>query len=385
MAKCDIRSAFRLLPVLPEQYHLLGMKWNDNYYFDKCMPMGARSSCNLFELFSTGLEFISKKANINYIIHYLDDFMIVGRSHKYCMDDLNKFLNICIELNVPIAPEKTVLPSQVIQFLGIEIDSIKQEVRLPMDKIVKCRNEIKFIIGKDKCSLKELQSIMGLLNFACSVIMPGRAFIESIRILTKGLKKQHHKRRLTKQAKLDLRVWLEFLEKCNGVTLYKEEMFFSPGVVHIWTDASQLVGLGAVLGCQWFALEWPTDWWRNQNITLLEFIPILLALETWKNIIKNKVVKIHTDNQSLVSIINKQHSDEHLVRVVLRGFVLTLLNYNILVRAEHVPGHKNLQADALSRNLLLQFRVLHPLACPEQSQTPPLPPSLESTTTWTLC
>ena len=61
MAKCDIRSAFRLLPVLPEQYHLLGMKWNDNYYFDKCMPMGARSSCNLFELFSTCLEFISKK------------------------------------------------------------------------------------------------------------------------------------------------------------------------------------------------------------------------------------------------------------------------------------------------------------------------------------
>ena len=142
------------------------------------------------------------------------------------------------------------------------------------------------------------------------------------RILTVDLKKPHYKRRLTKQAKLDLMVWLEFLNYHNGVTLYKDQLFLSPGIVNIYTDACVNIGLGAVLGKQWFACQWPTEWGRQQNITLLEFIPIVLAIVTWRSIIRNKAVIFHTDNLSLVSIINKQHSNEGLVRSVLRGFVL---------------------------------------------------------------
>ena len=214
-------------------------------------------------------------------------------------------------------------------------------------------------------------------------MVPGRAFLQSVRILTIGLKKPHYKRRMTQQAKLDLMVWLEFLNYHNGVTLYKHQLFLSPGVVNIHTDACINIGLGAVLGKHWFACQWPTEWWRQQNITLLEFIPIVLAVVTWKSILKNKVVIFHTDNLSLVSIINKQHSNEGLVRSVLRGFVLSLLKFNIKANAIHISGKENSKADALSRDLITQFRLLHPLALKEPSETPALPPYLESTGTWT--
>ena len=59
MAKTDIEKAFRILPLQPEQYHLVCYKWNNLYYHDKAMVMGCRSSCSLFEKFSTSLEFIA--------------------------------------------------------------------------------------------------------------------------------------------------------------------------------------------------------------------------------------------------------------------------------------------------------------------------------------
>ena len=48
LAKTDIKSAFRLIPLHPDDYPLVGFKWDGGYYFDKCLPMGASSACNIF-------------------------------------------------------------------------------------------------------------------------------------------------------------------------------------------------------------------------------------------------------------------------------------------------------------------------------------------------
>ena len=47
---------------------------------------------------------------------------------------LGTLKKICSELGVPLAPEKQDGPTPVIVFLGIVIDTIKQEMRLPEDK-----------------------------------------------------------------------------------------------------------------------------------------------------------------------------------------------------------------------------------------------------------
>ena len=74
-----------------------------------------------------------------------------------------------------------------------------------------------------------------------------------------------------------------------------------------------------------------------------------------------------------MNIINKQFSEEPLVCIVLRGFVLSLLKYNILAKAGHISGKHNLKADALSRNLFKQFQTLHPAALAQTSPVPVLP------------
>lgn len=114
LAKTDIKSAFRNILINPCDYHLLGMFWRDCFYFDKCMPMGCASSCKIFEAFSTAVEWIARtKLKIKFMLHLLDDFLIVAPSQNICLLQLNCFLQLCAYLGIPMAPDKTMGPCQI--------------------------------------------------------------------------------------------------------------------------------------------------------------------------------------------------------------------------------------------------------------------------------
>ena len=81
LAKSDIESAFRLLPVHPDDHHLLGMMWQGHYYYDLCLPMGCASSCKLFEEFSTALEHLIRYHTKSVILHVLDGFLFIERQN----------------------------------------------------------------------------------------------------------------------------------------------------------------------------------------------------------------------------------------------------------------------------------------------------------------
>ena len=76
---------------------------------------------------------------------------------------------------MPLAAEKTILPTTSLPFLGITLDTIALEARLPPDKLRQCNTLLTDFAARSKVTLKELQSLIGVLNFACSVIVPGRA------------------------------------------------------------------------------------------------------------------------------------------------------------------------------------------------------------------
>ena len=92
--------------------------------------------------------------------------------YNHSLADLYKFLDMARVLGVPIKSEKTVLPCTSLTFVGIEIDSVLMKKRLPLDKLEKIRNLLQSYQHKKKVTLVELQSLIGLLNFACSVATP---------------------------------------------------------------------------------------------------------------------------------------------------------------------------------------------------------------------
>ncbi|KAK3101439.1 hypothetical protein FSP39_003614 [Pinctada imbricata] len=285
-AKTDIKSAFRLINLSQSEFKYLGFVWQNQFYFDCCLPFGLSSSCKIFERFSTALQWCAQtKLEIHNMTHVLDDFIIVESSQKTCNHNLALFLEMCKSLGVPIADEKTVEACQVITFLGIELDTINMEARLPDEKVQKCKIKISEFLTKSKVTLRELQSLIGLLNFACNVVIPGRPFLRRLINLTIGVSKPFYKVRLTKSAKLDLSVWLNFLKEFNGKCLFLPDEFVSSSTLKLYTDASGTNGYAAVFGNQWFCGQWDVNW-ANKNIAVLELYPIVIAVEIWSQLKK---------------------------------------------------------------------------------------------------
>ena len=360
LAKTDIKNAFRIIPIHPDDYGLLGMQWRGLYFYDRCMPMGCSSSCLTFETFSTAVEWIARnKLKIDYILHILDDYLLVAPTEQLCQQQLDLFLSLCSYLGIPIAPDKTCGPSTTMSFAGIELDSIFLEARLPHDKIEKCISLISVFLHRTKVTLKEVQSLNGLLNFACSVIRPGRAFLRRLIDLTVGVHLPNHRIRLNREVKEDLKTWLSFLLNFNGRYFFLDDLWVNSSTLNLFTDASGAHGFGAIFGSHWCYRKWPSNW-EYQNIAILEFYPIVLSLYLWGEAMSNQCILFFTDNESLVHVINRQTcKDKHLMAFVQK-LVSICLHHNILFKAKHIPGIHNNQADALSRLQVQTFRHLAP-------------------------
>ena len=181
MAKTDIKSAFRIVPIHPTDHELLGFEWEGKLYFDRCLPMGCSASCNIFETFSTALQWTALRYSTDFeMLHVLDDFVFISPEKEKCNKGLQTFLTLCSKIGVPIAEEKTEGPHQILTFLGIELDSNVMEARLPKDKLEKGQKMISEFMTKEKLTPTELQSLTSFLNFTTSVILPGRPFLRKL-------------------------------------------------------------------------------------------------------------------------------------------------------------------------------------------------------------
>ena len=197
MAKIDLANAFRIIPVHPNDRHLLGMKWNGKLYIDQQLPFGLRSAPVLFNGYADALEWIMRNEGVQNLLHYLDDFLVLGPAGSgVCQAALCSMLSLCDKLGVPLAHEKIVGPTTSLVFLGILLDSTVMETRLPEDKLVQLTSELQVWSSKKSCSKKELERLLGLLNFVCLVIPQGRCFLRRMFNLLHSVKEPNHFLRL---------------------------------------------------------------------------------------------------------------------------------------------------------------------------------------------
>ena len=338
LAKTNIESAFKIVPIHPSDYHLLGLAWNSNFYYDKCLPFGCSSSCNIFETFSTALEWAAQnKLHIPGDLHLLDDFLFIAPSRTQSSGSLSSFIRMCALMGIPIACDRTFDAATILDFAGINLDTIQTTARLPADKIRKCKAAIAVLDQKKRVTLHQLQSVIGLLKCACSVIIPSRAFLHWLIDLMIGLTKPYHHVRLNKEARADLAAWGVFLDTFNGMAFFLDDAWVPNSHLRLYTDAAASLGYGAILGQKWFFGEWP-DHWKHQNITLLEFFPILAAVIVRAPLLHNKRIMFYTDNMALVHVINNNTSKEPQIMVLVTKLVVSCMLNNIQFRATHVSG-----------------------------------------------
>ena len=256
----------------------------------------------------------------------------------------------------------------MLTFLGIEIDSVAMELRLPQSKLMELRELIKEWRVKPHCKRKELESLTGKLQHACTVVKPGRTFLRRLLELLAGTRKDHHHIPLRGAAKSDIAWWDLFLETWNGVSIIPPSGM-ELVTHHCWTDAAGGTGCGAVWDRQWFQYLWDQTP-QGETIATLELLPIALACMIWGRQWKGSLVVLHCDNQAVVHVVSSGYSKDKEIMHLLRCMFFFRAYWGFELRAEHIAGEKNVAADAISRNNLSLLFQVWPDTSPQPTAIP---------------
>ena len=385
VAKSDMSSVFRHVPMRKDQWFLLVMKayhpiTNKVYYFvDKCLPFGSSISCAIFQDVSNAIAYIvkhrTKKPNVN----YLDDYLFAAALKRMCDWQIKVFLDVCEQIRFPVAIEKTYWGTTVLVFLGLLLDTQRQLVCIPTDKIAKAIELVNWFLSKKKATLLQFQKLCGNLNFLCRCIVPGRAFLRRLYVAGNPQLKQHHHLKITQEHKLDLETWRFFLTQPD--IFYRQ--FIQPQVhtaqeLDMYSDALQnfKLGFGAYCGPEWTFGQWDEEFCQKYepSIEYLELFGVAVAVINWLKLFKNMKIVLFCDNQAVVNMINNASSKCKNCMVLIRMIVLEGLVCNTRVFAKYVRSNDNGKADALSR---LQWNRFFSLASNSMNSiATPIPPCL---------
>ena len=192
LAKVDIRSAFRLLPLHAADWHLLGTKWKKKIYIDTCLPFCLHSAPKLFNILAGLLSWLAQQNGVSFLVHYLDDFLTIGPPNSAtCGNNLNILEHLCEDLGIPLALEKVEGPSNTICFLGITLDTIRMEIRLPTDKLQRIKDTLSNWLEKKKAKKRDVLYLVGLLQHASKVVRCGRTFVGRMYAAAAKVRKLH--------------------------------------------------------------------------------------------------------------------------------------------------------------------------------------------------
>ena len=177
MGKTDLSSAFRVLPLKKGCYCWLIMKTvnpemgETKYFVEKCLPFGASISCSHYQRFSNAIKHImlfrmGLKNPGRDITNYLDDFLFLALTKLICDDMIAKFMDLCAEINLSVAIEKTEWADMLIVFLGILLDRHNLVLSLPREKQAKALKLLNGIMDKKRARFERPPDFNWIFEFS---------------------------------------------------------------------------------------------------------------------------------------------------------------------------------------------------------------------------
>ena len=348
MARLDLKSAYLHVPIHPEHRPYLDFFHLGKRYRYRCLPFGLSCAPRVFTKLLKPVVAHLRSQGVRLVI-YLDDLLIIGDTESHLQQHLKMTMDLLESLGFLLNEKKSELtPCRRIRFLGFEVDSNKMTLRLPKEKLRDIRKAVVQARSHPTMPLRHLASLIGKIGAASLALLPGRL---QHRFLLRD--KNHALQRgltytdlvtLSRPARDELDWWLHHLEEWNGRAIVP-----APVQRTLTTDASEL-GWGAYLDSHnqtngpWTPAE------LLLPINVRELMAVQFGLLSFLPLLRNKVVKVQTDNITTMAYINKMggtRSDNLLL--VAKQIWSVCLDHNILLQSVYLPGIDNSVADLLSR------------------------------------
>ena len=370
MTVVDIKSAYRAVPIMEKHRKYLGFRWEldgvTRTYVDNRLCFGLRLGPQFFQYISNFIHDTLWHCYKVKTVNYLDDFIAVCNTYDNCLLAQKCILSTLRNLGFHVAYDKVSPPSTCTVYLGVEIDSIAMELRLPQGKLEKLKKLLEIYVSREWISKKDLESLGGLLAHCAHLVRGGRTFCRRIYNLYKETCLRNVKKvKIPPEVKSDLNWWRVFCVSFNGVSQINNVDYPHPMV----SDAS-FKGFGVYMDSDWVAGTWSEedslvlstkcnhsgsppmverDVVDFRNINVLELWPIVVGLKRWASKLRNKTLTLFTDNTQVMFMLRKGSSTNPICMSWIREIYWLCVFNNIELQPKYINTHNNLIADTLSR------------------------------------
>ena len=124
-------------------------------------------------------------------------------------------MDLCGELQIPVAHNKTEWASTLVVFLGNLLDSERFILSIPLEKQAKALKLLEDLENKKKATIHPLQVLTGYLNFLLKAIHPGCTFTRRIYNKFTNLQtnksgkplKSHHHVKIDEELRFNCAIW----------------------------------------------------------------------------------------------------------------------------------------------------------------------------------
>lgn len=332
----DINSAFWSIPLRVEDRNKTGFVTQEGHFQWTCLPFGLKTSPAIFQRILSNI--LRKYKLSNFTINYIDDILVFSKTFLEHINHLNQLLEAIMKEGFRLKFTKCLFAANSVKYLGHIIQN--NTVRPVKDNLISIRN---FPTPKTQ---KNIRQFLGKINFYNEYIPKSAIILDPLHnLLRKGQRF----------------IWSEECE--NSFKKIKEllcsqpilEIFDKDLPVNIYTDAS-LLGIGAILKqIQTNGKEKPVAYFskklnesqKKKKAIYLECLAIKEAIKYWQYWLIGKPFTVYSDHKPLENLNIKSRTDEELGDL---SYYLSQYEFKI----KYAPGKKNLEADCLSRNPVLE-------------------------------
>lgn len=362
----DIQDAYLHIPVAPSVRRYFRFVVQGTVYQFRVLPFGLSTAPREFtQLLRPVLQYLRQRG---IKVHaYLDDWIVRAASRDQCHRHTQELLETLEHLGWLVNyPKSELEPRQAFEFLSMAFDTVRATVAPAPKFQTRVHNLALQTRRLPRWTARRVHSLIGLLQFLATLTSRGRLHL---RPLQRWMREHWSQRRgewsdllqLDQQFHQALQ-WWDHPDRYVGIPLVSP----TP-TINLCTDAS-MMGWGAHLEDASTSGRWPREL-MSAHINELELRAVSLAISHFADQLTGQCVRLYCDNSTTVAYLRKEGGTRSDRLSELAEETLILCDdLSVCLLPVHLPGARNVRADALSRRGMvlpgewtLQAQALHPV------------------------
>ena len=243
--------------------------------------------------------------------------------------------------------------------LGWKLDTRRLMISLPDHKYEAWTGQIREILQTKRVTAKTLETVLGRLTNAASILPMARHFLPRLRFRQLTMEK-YKKYTLNATLLADLEICLKVLRKTNLGISMNAVSFRLPTICYYEDACPQSLG-GWNHGGEFYDFCIPEELWNHAHINELEFLACVI--HPWIDILRGRLTQgdcflVMGDSTTAMGWLNKSRyredgetAERHAIRLhIARKLATLVIDNNLTMYSQWFPGRDNVIADCLSRD-----------------------------------